>query len=94
MKTRPLALLVLLAVAALPLVGPPASATHWTCAVAGNPIPPSPVGGVVGQAYTLARGTAWSASAFAIVTSCAGVDQGVHAVNAQCVWLIGRPCLP
>ncbi|HWH08940.1 MAG TPA: hypothetical protein VNX21_07050 [Candidatus Thermoplasmatota archaeon] len=94
MLPRPFALVALLVLASLPSVAPPAAATHWTCAVTGNPLPPSPVGGVVGQAYTLAKNTAWSVSAFAILTSCAAVDNGVHAVNAQCVWLIGRPCLP
>ena len=91
MRSRTLLALALLA--ALPLAAPAATAYHVTCG-ATNPFPASPVGGEVGRTYAFATGTAWSAFVFAFFTACGAANQGIHTVNAQCVWLIGRPCLP
>lgn len=90
---RALVLLALTLLAALPLAAPSASAYHVTCG-ATNPFPASPVGGEAGRAYTFATGTTWGATVFAFFTTCRVADQGIHTVNAQCVFLIGRPCLP
>ena len=58
-----------------------------------SPIPGAPVGGVVGQAYTGAKGAADSGAGAGVGVTCSTIGFVGGLVNPTCQFLIGTDCL-